>query len=241
MKGGTNMKKIKVALVLFIALLLTVAVANAAEYGASYSRKFGSECELKSTVKTLGIRLINNGTETWTPEEYFLSYHWYDGSTLVVWDGIRTSLPRPIHPGGCVILDAQVKMPDHTGKFTLKWDMVREGITWFSWEGVPTIDESYCVSSFLIYPCPVIHIFSITGCPSCPPGWAKKFDLVINPSEKFKKAVAKGDAKAKKLLSLQQRVGQLAVRANNAENAAWMKQIEKEAEGILTELEKEGM
>jgi hypothetical protein len=246
MNGGADMKKIKVAVVLFIALLMTVAAANAAEYGATYTPSNTPKCMIPSTTATVSINVANTGTLTWTPGEYFLAYHWYDGSTVVVWDGMRTALPAPVAPGNNVTLNAQIQAPDHGGNFTLKWDMVREYVTWFSWTGVPTKDESVTVSglcSFRIDPHKYVayrKCFPIVGCPSCPPPWASQFDLVINPSEKFKKAVEKGDAKAKRLLSLQRRVGQLAVRANTA-NAAWMKQIEKEAEGILAELNKMGM
>jgi hypothetical protein len=244
------MKKIKIALVLFITLLMTVAAANAAAYNARYYPANTPSCMKPSATKTVEITVSNwRGGDTWTPGEYYLSYHWYDGGTCVVWDGIRTALPAPVATCTSVTLNAQIQAPDHAGQFTLKWDMVREGITWFSGAGVPTRDEIVTVGNLcdsnifeLCNPLSRFHqLFSIVGCPSCPPGWARQFDLPTNPSENFKKAVAKGDAKAKKLLDIQRRVGKLVVRANNAANAAWMGQIEKEAEGILAELKELGM
>jgi hypothetical protein len=62
-----------------------------------------------------------------------LSYHWYDSNgNLVTWDGLRTSLGEDVPAGDDIHLQAKVIAPFHAGTYTLKWDMVQEGITWFS-------------------------------------------------------------------------------------------------------------
>ena len=62
-----------------------------------------------------------------------LSYHWLgpEGQT-VVWDGVRTWIPTTVEPGGVVWLDARIESPDRIGRLWLRWDMVREGVAWFS-------------------------------------------------------------------------------------------------------------
>ena len=61
-----------------------------------------------------------------------LSYHWIDkeGRT-VVFDGLRTSLPRELTPGEMVRLRAALQAPNQRGRYTLELTMVQEGVAWF--------------------------------------------------------------------------------------------------------------
>ncbi len=80
------------------------------------------------------LRLRNDGTAAWDPEAGFnVSYHWQDddGSDLV-FEGARTPLPRRVPPGGTVEVAASLVAPDAPGRYRLQWDMVEEGVTWFS-------------------------------------------------------------------------------------------------------------
>jgi len=39
--------------------------------------------------------------------------------------------------GQQAVVSAQVKVPAVIGGYVIKWDLVQEGITWFSGQGVP--------------------------------------------------------------------------------------------------------
>ena len=80
------------------------------------------------------LLLRNDGSKLWSPDSGFaLSYHWLgpQGETLV-WDGLRTPLPSTVPPGGFVWVEAKVHAPDRSGRFWMQWDMVHEGVVWFS-------------------------------------------------------------------------------------------------------------
>jgi phosphoglycerol transferase MdoB-like AlkP superfamily enzyme len=78
--------------------------------------------------------LQNDGTRTWLDDRQIaLSYHWFgaDGE-IVAWDGLRSRLPKTVRPGDEVVVDAIVRAPMRSGRYRLQWDMVDEGVTWFS-------------------------------------------------------------------------------------------------------------
>ena len=73
---------------------------------------------------TVPVTVTNTGSLPWDANSAFrLAYHWYQGSTLVTWDGLRTILPSSVPPGGSLTLQASVKAPASAGTYTLKWDM----------------------------------------------------------------------------------------------------------------------
>ncbi|MBI2911205.1 MAG: hypothetical protein HYY05_03615, partial [Chloroflexi bacterium] len=83
--------------------------------------------------------LRNGGKRLWqaTGRPLFrLGYHWYreDGSQYPqpIEDDRRTSLPRDVGTGESVSLAAAITAPREPGVYTLKWDMVHEGTTWFA-------------------------------------------------------------------------------------------------------------
>ncbi|MCZ7627090.1 MAG: NBR1-Ig-like domain-containing protein [Candidatus Methylomirabilis sp.] len=95
---------------------------------------------------TVPVTVTNTGSLTWGANSAFrLAYHWYQGSTLVVWDGQRTLLPQSVGPGQRLPLTATLRAPAAAGTYTLKWDMVQEGVTWFSGQGVATGSQSVVV------------------------------------------------------------------------------------------------
>lgn len=81
-----------------------------------------------------------------------LAYHWVNATNgqIEVFNGERTSLPGDIGPGGEVTLRTRVRTPSIPGTYILKFDMVHEDVTWFSWQGKPTQDVPIRISS--IYP-----------------------------------------------------------------------------------------
>jgi hypothetical protein len=44
-----------------------------------------------------------------------------------------------------VMLRAKVKAPSNAGTYTLRWDMLQQGVTWFSQKGVATRDQTVAV------------------------------------------------------------------------------------------------
>lgn len=68
-----------------------------------------------------------------------LAYHWMDmDRRMVVFDGLRTSLPYDIHPNVEVTLNALVAALSRMGVYYLEWDMVQEGVSWFKDKGGKT-------------------------------------------------------------------------------------------------------
>lgn len=86
------------------------------------------------------VSLKNAGDEVWPAKALAngdfairLAYHWLDGRyRIVVFDGQRTALPRDMHPGDEVRMEAAVTAPDQPGKYILEFDMVQENHTWFN-------------------------------------------------------------------------------------------------------------
>ena len=70
-------------------------------------------------------------------DRFDASYHltrWDD--SVVIWDGARTVLPD-VAPGQTVTINVVVQAPA-AGSYVVKFDLVQEGVTWFSGQGVPT-------------------------------------------------------------------------------------------------------
>lgn len=61
-----------------------------------------------------------------------LSYHWLNqkGET-VVFDGLRTPLPRDLKPGESVDLKAAIEAPARPGRYILEVTLVQEHSAWF--------------------------------------------------------------------------------------------------------------
>ena len=105
---------------------------------ALYSAPATAVGAANSTI-TVPVTLTNAGTTTWQPGAFNASYHLYtQAGTLFVWDGLRTALPAAVAPGQAVTLNVIVKMPPSTGSYVLRFDVVQEGVAWFSGQGVPT-------------------------------------------------------------------------------------------------------
>ena len=92
----------------------------------------GQQIEATVTVRNAGVR-------PWAPEGLALGYHLRraDG-TGVTYDGLRTPLEEPVPPGGEVTLRAGLWAPPEPGRYVVEWDLVYEGLLWFSWKGSPT-------------------------------------------------------------------------------------------------------
>jgi hypothetical protein len=90
------------------------------------------------------VALENAGSATWRSHAnagIYVSYHWLDERrNPIVWDGIRTYLPRPVEPGEQIELDVEVRGPVPPGTYRLALDLVDEGRYWFAEFGGSTLE-----------------------------------------------------------------------------------------------------
>lgn len=129
-----------------------IAVARSESLAAS-SATFAAN-ETSSTVTYIGypgnaarpgetvsipVALRNSDVVTWPAvgdQAVKLSYHLYDAAgRVVVWDGVRSSLPDDLPVGGGDVVPMTIAAPALTGTYTVRPDLVRDGVGWFSSRG----------------------------------------------------------------------------------------------------------
>jgi len=90
------------------------------------------------------VRLENAGSAAWRSrgqEGIQLAYHWLDPlGNPIVWDGVRSPLPRVIEPGEDVEVDLRVIAPRPQGSYRLAFDLVEEFRFWFEEVGSMPLD-----------------------------------------------------------------------------------------------------
>lgn len=130
------------------------AIAIARGDSASASTGASATSETNSTVTYIGypsgparpgetvsipVALRNRDADTWPAagtQAVKLSYHLYDAvGRVVAWDGLRSSLPDDLPVGGGDVVSMTVAAPALTGIYTVKPDLVRDGLGWFSSRG----------------------------------------------------------------------------------------------------------
>lgn len=125
----------------------TTVEVKALVYGARYQPgQVGAIAAAAQT--TVPVTVTNTGDFPWTPGTFNLAYHAFDAAgKLALWDGKRTALPTTVQPGQSVTLQAALTLPSTSGSYTVKWDMVHEGIAWFSDKGVPPAAQDVIVGT----------------------------------------------------------------------------------------------
>ena len=116
-------------------------------YGATY-QPLAATLGQSGGLAAAPVTLINRSNFTWPAQgsnPVTLSYHWLSSGQMAAWDGARTKLTADVPPGGSITLNAQVVFPQQQGTYALRWDLVHEGISWFSGKGVATLDQSVVV------------------------------------------------------------------------------------------------
>jgi hypothetical protein len=100
------------------------------------------------TAITCTLTLRNRSWRTLSSADaIFASYHWIDQKgVVVIQDGVRSPLPRPVEPGGECAMTLKVETPPAPGHYTLAVDLVEEGVTWFSDAGAPMLKRAVRVS-----------------------------------------------------------------------------------------------
>jgi SAM-dependent methyltransferase len=92
------------------------------------------------------VRVKNVGSQNWPADDaehpVRLSYHWLSKSgETVVFDGLRTLLPRTLAPGDEAVLSAVVRGPAKgpaKGDYLLEFDLVQEFVGWLKERGSET-------------------------------------------------------------------------------------------------------
>ena len=124
-----------------------------ASFGATYAPGV-SALGMSGTQTTVPITVTNTSNFTWPAggaNPVDLSYHWWSlaANRTLVWEGQRTKLAADVPPGGSVTLQANVSFPSGSGNYLLRWDLVQEGLSWFSGKGVTTYDQQVSVSPYV--------------------------------------------------------------------------------------------
>jgi RHS repeat-associated protein len=91
-----------------------------------------------------GMTLTNQGTDVWPANgNYQISYHIYQPDGTRIRDGaMPTLLPTDVGPGRSIQIRANIEQLP-MGDYILAWDMVQQGVAWFSTFGVATVNRSY--------------------------------------------------------------------------------------------------
>jgi len=146
---------------------LSLAAATpppAKPYGVQYTAHNTPESAIAGQNNMVSITLRNTGTRAWTTtgeHPFRMGYHWYnsDGSETPahLWEDYRANLPHRVPPNGLVTLNCKLGMPRLAGSYEVRWDMVEEMVTWFSWQGVKTLNVQVDVKQNIAPPPEVDH------------------------------------------------------------------------------------
>jgi SpoIID/LytB domain protein len=94
----------------------------------------------------LNVRVSNYGARAWPaagPNPVHLSYHILTtGGGVVTWDGRRGFLAADLAVGQSAVVQVPVALPGSLGTYMIAWDLVQEGVAWFSALGVPRLQET---------------------------------------------------------------------------------------------------
>ena len=128
-----------------------VTVGVTSGLAASYAPSASAQSTFLIGANAFTVTVSNTGTVTWPSaglNPVHLSYHWISptGQT-VVWEGARASLPAELAPGQSAAVTVSVLSPPATGPYTLRFDLVQEGVTWFSSQGVTPRDVAISVTT----------------------------------------------------------------------------------------------
>jgi len=109
-------------------------------HGATYDSYVGPQRVRCGESFQVSLTLTNTGWLPWSSSDsqpVLLSYHWRDsrGRTLMQ-DGLRTPLATSFPPGHSAGVVLRVQALDAPGRALLVIDLVHEGVTWFSDQGV---------------------------------------------------------------------------------------------------------
>jgi hypothetical protein len=98
---------------------------------------------IATSAFVVAVDLDNQSDESFASYPPFpvqLSYHWFSASgTLVVFEGIRTPLPRLIYPHQKQTCNARIELPAEAGDYHLCVTLVQEYVMWFDRVDPPVV------------------------------------------------------------------------------------------------------
>lgn len=100
-----------------------------------------------ASIQQVPVTIENAGGLAWPhlgEDPVHLSYHWESSDARgahLEFEGRRTVLPSDLPPGETVRVLGTVQAPSEPGRYRLRWDLVREHVTWFSEHGNGTADQ----------------------------------------------------------------------------------------------------
>jgi hypothetical protein len=130
-----------------VAVAERVVQIVAAEYGVEWTVLEPWPDRLPpGEVQQTSLRLRNTGTRTWTAGGDYpvhLAYTWFTeaGTLSEPWDTFRILLSHDVLSGDVVDLPGVAfQTPTVLGDYTLRWDLVEEGMTWFFRQGAAPLE-----------------------------------------------------------------------------------------------------
>ena len=130
---------------------VTLAGPVIASFGANYAILPVSGTAASTT--TVPITLGNTSNFAWPAagaNPVTLGYHWINSAgKTVVWDGLRTKLPADVPAGQLTQVQANLAFPSAPGTYLLRWDLVQEGVSWFSGKGVRMPEQTVSVTAYV--------------------------------------------------------------------------------------------
>lgn len=127
--------------------------ASLRTFGARYDTTSAPTAATTGATFTAAVKVTNTSAGPWRASDgrpVKLGYHWIDAKgSAVVWDGTRTALGVDVAPGATTTVDARVTAPATAGGYTLRFDLVRDGVAWFSERGVVPGDASVRIGTGL--------------------------------------------------------------------------------------------
>ncbi|MEA3335926.1 MAG: peptidoglycan recognition family protein [Chloroflexota bacterium] len=119
------------------------------QYRPAYMAVFQEGGDIKRArpgeLLAVSLKIRNGGSKTWRrrgSKPVRIGFRWttLEGEPVPVDDAreSRTPLPRDVKPGQSVTIDdVPLAVPNRTGQFELRWDLVEEGVSWFRDQGNP--------------------------------------------------------------------------------------------------------
>lgn len=106
-----------------------------------------------SSQNPVTVTFTNNGSMTWLAagaNRVILSYHWRrgacPGTSSAVWSGQQGALAIDVATGETATdVPLSVKAPSSAGTYCLQYDLLENGVTWFSWMGSPMLNTTVTV------------------------------------------------------------------------------------------------
>ncbi len=131
---------------------LAVTSGLSAAYGATTTP---GQVTIGATVD-LTVVVANTGPRTWPAtgdNAVRLSYHVTGQRTgnTYIWDGARGVLPNDVPPNTQVSVPIRVSLPAQTGDYFISWDLVQEGVAWFSQVNVTPKKEPFTVVPGVVF------------------------------------------------------------------------------------------